>query len=64
MKKLLTIYETHNKEYALEFMKSNYNVGFTLYFYKKKELLSQINLDKKHIEMMLEFINEFEEENK
>ena len=63
-KKLLTIYETHNKKYALEFRKSDYNVGYTLYFYKEELLLSQINLDKKDIEKMLEFIEDFEFNNK
>ena len=59
-KKIITIYETYNKKYALEFMQSDTNNGYTLYFYKEELLLSQINLDKKDIKKMLDFIKDNE----
>ena len=36
------------------------NNGYTLYFYKEELLLSQINLDKKDIKKMLDFIKDNE----
>ena len=56
-KKLLTIYETHNKRYALELMiDNNSKWRYNFYFYKEDELINQINLSESHIEKIFNFI--------
>ena len=56
-KKLLTIYETASKKYALEFMiDNNSKWRYNLYFYKENELTNQINLSESHIEKIFNFI--------